>query len=90
MKLDHTYLLFGTQILAVIGNLAPFCTRGAAGDPILRAVADVEMLANAITAKLQSKSESVRLAATDWPITLGAPRAVPREQSRQWFAGHRD
>jgi len=62
LKLDHHYLLFCTQMLAVIGNLAPLYTRGAAGDSILRAVSDVEMLANAITAKLQSKAESVRAA----------------------------
>jgi hypothetical protein len=63
LKLDHTYLLFCTQMLAVIGNLAPLYTRGAAGDSILRAVSDVELLASAITAKLQSKAESVRAAA---------------------------
>ncbi len=63
LKFDHHYLLFCTQMLAVIGNLAPLYTRGAAGDSILRAVSDVEMLANAITAKLQSKAESVRVAA---------------------------
>jgi len=62
-RFDHTYLLFCTQMLAVIGNLAPLYTRGAAGDSILRAVTDVEMLANAITAKLQFKEESVRAAA---------------------------
>ena len=61
-KFDHTYLLFCTQMLAVIGNLAPLYTRGAAGDSVLRAVSDVELLANAITVKLQSKAESVRLA----------------------------
>jgi hypothetical protein len=62
LKFDHTYLLFCTQMLAVIGNLAPLYTRGAAGDSILRAVADIELLANATTAKLQSKAESVRAA----------------------------
>ncbi len=60
---DYTYFLFCTQILAVISNLAPLYTRGAAGDSILRAASDVEMLANAITVKLLSKAESVRLAA---------------------------
>ncbi len=61
-RFDHTYLLFCTQMLAVIGNLTPLYTRGAASDSILRAGTDVEMLANAITAKLQSKAESVRAA----------------------------
>jgi hypothetical protein len=60
-KLDYTYLLFCSQMLAVIGNLAPLYARGAMGDTVLRAVADVETLANAITVKLQSKAESVRL-----------------------------
>ncbi len=59
---DYTYFLFCTQMLAVISNLAPLYTRGAAGDSILRAASDVEMLANAITAKLLSKAESIRLA----------------------------
>jgi hypothetical protein len=61
LNLDYTYLLFCTQMLAVIGNLAPLYTRGAAGDSILRAVSEVEMLANAISAKLLSKAETVRL-----------------------------
>lgn len=59
---DYTYFLFCTQMLAVISNLAPLYTRGAAGDSILRAASEVEMLANAITVKLLSKAESVRLA----------------------------
>ena len=62
-RLDHTYLLICTQMLAVISNLAPLYTRGATGDSTLRAVTDIEMLANAITVKLQSKAESVRAAA---------------------------
>jgi hypothetical protein len=53
-----------TQILAAIGNLAPIDSRGAAGDSILRAVFEVELLAGAITSKLQSKVESVRSATT--------------------------
>jgi hypothetical protein len=63
-SLDYAYLLFCTQMLAVISNLAPLYTRGAAGDSILRAVFEVEMLANAITAKLLSKAETVRPAAS--------------------------
>jgi hypothetical protein len=59
---DYTYFLFCTQMLAVISNLAPLYTRGAAGDSILRAASDVEQLANAITVKLLSKAESIRLA----------------------------
>ncbi|MDR3619310.1 MAG: hypothetical protein P4L85_08165 [Paludisphaera borealis] len=60
-KLDHTYLLFCTEMLAVIGNLAPLYARGASGDTVLRAVADVDLLANSIALKLQSKAEAVRL-----------------------------
>ena len=59
---DYTYFLFCTQMLGVISNLAPLYTRGAANDSILRAASEVEMLANAITVKLLSKAESVRLA----------------------------
>ncbi len=62
VNFDYTYFLFCTQMLAVISNLAPLYTRGAAGDSILRAASDVEMLANAITAKLLSKAESIRQA----------------------------
>jgi hypothetical protein len=60
LDLDHTYLLFCTQMLGVISNLAPLYTRNAAGDSILRAAAEVEILANAISAKLLSKAETVR------------------------------
>ncbi len=63
LKFDANYLMFCTQMLGLIGNLAPLYTRGAAGDSILRAVSDVELLAIAITTKLQSKAESVRAAA---------------------------
>jgi hypothetical protein len=58
---DYNYLLFCTQMLAVINNLAPLYTRGAAGDSILRAASEVELLANATTTKLMSKAETVRL-----------------------------
>jgi hypothetical protein len=51
-------------MLAVISNVAPLYTRGAAGDSILRAVSEVEMLANAITVKLLSKAETVRVVST--------------------------
>jgi hypothetical protein len=59
LNLDYTYLLFCTQMLGVINNLAPLYSRGAAGDSIFRAVSDVETLANAITAKLLSKAGTV-------------------------------
>ncbi len=62
VSLDYTYFLYCTQMLALISNLAPLYTRGAAGDSILRAASEVELLANAITVKLLSKAESVRLA----------------------------
>ena len=61
LDFDYTYLLFCTQMVGVINNLVPLYTRGAAGDSILRAASDVEMLANAVTARLQSKAETVRL-----------------------------
>jgi hypothetical protein len=64
LNLDYTYLLFCTQMLGVINDLASLYTRGAAGDSILRAVSEVEMLANAITAKLLSKAETVRVVST--------------------------
>jgi hypothetical protein len=60
-RLDYTYLLFCTQMLAVISNLAPLYTRGAAGDSILRAASEVELLANAVSTKLLSKTQLVRL-----------------------------
>ena len=55
LNLDSTYLLFCTELLTPISNLAPLYTRGAAGDSILRAVSDVEMLANATSAKLRPR-----------------------------------
>ena len=57
---DYTYLLFCTQMIGVISNLAALYTRGAAGDSVLRAASDVEMLTNAVTTKLLSKVETVR------------------------------
>jgi hypothetical protein len=61
LTFDYTYFLFCTQMLAVISNLAALYTRGAAGDSILRAASEVEQLSNAISVKLLSKAESVRL-----------------------------
>lgn len=58
--IDETYLLDCTRMLAVIGNLTPLYTRGAAGDSIMRAAAEVEMLAVAITTKHLAKAEAVR------------------------------
>jgi hypothetical protein len=63
LNIDYTYLLFCTEMLTLISNLAPLYTRGAAGDSILRAVSDVEMLANATSAKLLSKADTVRIVA---------------------------
>ncbi len=60
-KFDHRYLLYCTQMLGVISNLTALYTRGAVGDSIIRAAFDVEMLANASTAKLLSKAETLRL-----------------------------
>jgi len=59
---DYTYFLYCTQMLAVISNLAALFTRGVVGDSIMRAAAEVALLANAITVKLLSKAESIRLA----------------------------
>lgn len=61
-KFDHTYLLFCTEMLAVIGNLAPLYTRGNMDDAVWRATSDVLMLANAIEGRLFAKSEAVRVA----------------------------
>ncbi len=61
LDFDYSYLLYCTEMLAVISNLAPLYTRGAAGDSIWRAAADIEMLANAIATKLTSKAETVRV-----------------------------
>ena len=60
-KLDRTYLLFCAQMLAVISNLTALYTRGAAGDSIMRAAFDVEMIASAATNKLLSKAEMIHL-----------------------------
>ena len=64
LELDYTYLLFCTQMLGVISNLAPLYTRGAAGDSIMRAAFEVEMLANAISSKLFTKTAAVRSMST--------------------------
>jgi hypothetical protein len=58
--IDENYLLFCTQMLGVIGNLAPLYTRGTTGDSILRAASEVEMLAIAITTKHLAKAEAAR------------------------------
>jgi hypothetical protein len=59
-SLDYTYLLFCTQMLGVISNLAPLYSRGTAGDSIMRAAFEVETLANSISAKLFNKTDAVR------------------------------
>jgi hypothetical protein len=60
LALDETYLLYCTQMLAVISNLAPLCARGAPVDSVLRAASDVEMLAIAVSSKHLSKADFVR------------------------------
>jgi hypothetical protein len=57
---DETYLLYCTQMLGVISNLAPLYTRGATGDSILRAASEVQMLALAIATKHLAKAEAAR------------------------------
>jgi hypothetical protein len=58
--IDETYLLYSTQMLGVISNLAPLYTRGATGDSILRAASEIQMLAMAISTKHLAKAEAVR------------------------------
>jgi hypothetical protein len=58
--IDETYLLYCTQMLGVISNLAPLYTRGATGDSILRAASEVQMLALAVITKHLAKAEAVR------------------------------
>jgi hypothetical protein len=71
--IDETYLLYCTQMLAVIGNLAPLYTRGATGDSILRAASELEMLAIAISTKHLAKAEAV----------LGANKYISRADAEQ-------
>lgn len=71
--IDETYLLYSTQMLAVIGNLAPLYTRGATGDSILRAASEVEMLAIAISTKHLAKAEAV----------LGKNKGISRATAEQ-------
>jgi hypothetical protein len=58
--IDETYLLYCTQMLGVISNLAPLYTRGATNDSILRAASEVQMLAIAVTTKHLAKAEAAR------------------------------
>ncbi len=73
LMIDETYLLYCTQMLAVISNLAPLYTRGATGDSILRAASEVEMLAIAITTKHLTKAEAVRGMQRESPKTGSSP-----------------
>jgi len=73
-RFDHTYLLACSLMLGVISNLAALYTRGAAGDSIMRAAADVEMFAAALTGKLYAKAEFVRLSPTSRSITDEGPK----------------
>ncbi|MHC5537877.1 hypothetical protein ACYOEI_06565 [Singulisphaera rosea] len=67
LAIDETYLLYCTQMLAVISNLAPLYARGTTGDSILRSASEVEMLAIAVTTKHLSKARAVRMFARDLP-----------------------
>ena len=58
--IDENYLLYCTQMLGVISNLAPLYARGATGDSILRAASEVQMLAMAIATKHLAKAEAAR------------------------------
>jgi hypothetical protein len=69
--IDETYLLYCTQMLGVISNLAPLYSRGATGDSILRAVSEVEMLTMAIITKHLAKAEAAR-GMNNEPPTSGA------------------
>ena len=66
--IDETYLLYCTQMLAVISNLAPLYTRGATGDSILRAASEVQMLAMAIATKHLAKAEAARRISQEHPL----------------------
>ncbi len=57
---DYTYLLFCTEMFSVISNAAAIYARDASGDSILRAASEVEMLAAALTDKLQAKVQILR------------------------------
>ena len=65
--IDDTYLLYCTQMLGVISNLAPLYTRGATGDSILRAASEVQMLAMAIATKHLAKAEAARRMSQEYP-----------------------
>ena len=64
--IDETYLLYCTQMLGVISNLAP-STR--AGRPATRscAASEVQMLAMAITTKHLAKAEAARRMSEEHP-----------------------
>jgi hypothetical protein len=70
---DETYLLYCTQMLGVISNLAPLYTRGATGDSILRAASEVQMLALAIITKHLAKAEAARRMNTELPTSGAEP-----------------
>jgi hypothetical protein len=65
--IDETYLLYCTQMLGVISNLAPLYSRGATGDSILRAASEVQMLAMAIATKHLAKAEAARRMSEEHP-----------------------
>ncbi|MGP0066154.1 MAG: hypothetical protein ACLQGP_21455, partial [Isosphaeraceae bacterium] len=71
--IDETYLLYCTQMLGVISNLAPLYTRGATGDSILRAASEVQMLAMAITTKHLAKAEAARRMNKELPTSGAEP-----------------
>jgi hypothetical protein len=71
--IDETYLLYCTQMLGVISNLAPLYTRGATGDSILRAASEVQMLATAITTKHLAKAEAARRMHKERPTSGAEP-----------------
>ncbi|WP_165227025.1 hypothetical protein [Aquisphaera insulae] len=66
LAIDETYLLYCTQMLAVIGNLVPLYARGVTGDSILRAASEVEMLAIAVSTKHMTKAGAVSLMSKDF------------------------
>jgi hypothetical protein len=59
-RFDYTYLLFCTEMLAVIGCLAPLYTRDNLDETVWRAASDVESLANSIEDRLLSKAQAIR------------------------------
>ncbi len=60
-RLDYTYLLLCTEMLALISNLTSLYTRSSLDDAVWRAAFDVVMLANGVEGRLFAKAEAIRI-----------------------------